>query len=134
MIISCSKGEWKFGEDKSPIKIFAESNPSAAIANVYLTDPKTRKRTPEYLGNAQIMIEAGNVTNECGLSPRQLLEQRNELFKQLKDAASALDYAQSIISLNSHRKIILRALESTREVLANIKSREVLANIKRRET
>ncbi len=31
--------------------------------------------------------EAGSVANECGLSPRQLLEQRDELLEALKKCA-----------------------------------------------
>lgn len=35
------------------------------------------------LANAELIAEAFNVTNECGLTPRQLLEQRNELLNSL---------------------------------------------------
>ena len=34
--------------------------------------------------NANLIAEAFNVTNECGLTPRQLLEQRNELLRCLQ--------------------------------------------------
>jgi hypothetical protein len=34
--------------------------------------------------NAECMAESINVANECGLSPRQLLEQRGELLRALK--------------------------------------------------
>lgn len=33
--------------------------------------------------NAKLIAEAGTVTNECGLTPRQLLDQRNELLGTL---------------------------------------------------
>ena len=35
--------------------------------------------------NAELIAEAFNVTNESGLTPRQLLEQRNELLDLMKD-------------------------------------------------
>lgn len=35
------------------------------------------------LANAELIVEAFNVTNESGLTPRQLLEQRNELLSAL---------------------------------------------------
>lgn len=39
---------------------------------------------PEYKANATLIAEAFNVTNECGLTPKQLLEQRNELLEAIK--------------------------------------------------
>lgn len=34
--------------------------------------------------NAALILEAGNVANETGLTPRELLNQRNELLAELK--------------------------------------------------
>lgn len=44
-------------------------------------------------GNAELIAEAFNVTNECGLTPRKLLEQRNtllELKESMKQAQEEL--------------------------------------------
>lgn len=45
----------------------------------------------ESLANAKLIAEAGTVTNECGLTPRQLLEQRNELLSALKELRDLID-------------------------------------------
>ncbi len=52
-------------------------NSIASVHDIYSDDG-----TPEC--NYKLILEAGNVTNECGLSPRQLLEQRNELLEALQ--------------------------------------------------
>lgn len=47
--------------------------------------PYYNKDNTEQQANAELITEAFNVTNECGLTPRQLLEQRNELLDALKE-------------------------------------------------
>lgn len=39
----------------------------------------------EAKANAQLLVDAGNVYQECGLTPTQLLEQRNSLMETLKE-------------------------------------------------
>lgn len=43
--------------------------------------------------NAKLIAEAGTVANECGLTPRQLLEQRNELLRALGDTLAEISPA-----------------------------------------
>ena len=38
----------------------------------------------EFESNAQLIAEAGTVTNECKLTPRQLLQQRDKMLEALK--------------------------------------------------
>lgn len=44
----------------------------------------------EQQANANLIAEAGTVANECGLTPRQLLEQRNELVDVLDKLANGV--------------------------------------------
>lgn len=55
-----------------------------SIANGKATDEQQE-------ANAELIAEAFNVTNESGLTPRQLLEQRNELLDALKIAKDKID-------------------------------------------
>ena len=41
--------------------------------------------------NAELIAEAFNVTNECGLTPRQLFEQRNELLDVLEELYNSMN-------------------------------------------
>ncbi len=50
-----SKGPFVVDDlDKSPARILQAGNHGHALALVYLTDPKTRKRSPEFVGNAHL--------------------------------------------------------------------------------
>ena len=54
-----TKGPWKITRDTgSPCSIEAEGSDGYALAKVYLTDPKTRKRTEEYAANAALIAAA----------------------------------------------------------------------------
>lgn len=43
---------------RSPMRLLAKCNTHDALALVYVTDPKTRRRTPEYAANARVIAEA----------------------------------------------------------------------------
>ncbi len=45
----------------------------------------------EAKANAQLIAEAGTVCNECGKTPRELLEERNSLIEALKDCIDFID-------------------------------------------
>lgn len=47
--------------------------------------PYYNKDNTEQQANAELIAEAFNVTNECGLTPRQLLNRMNEMLEILKD-------------------------------------------------
>lgn len=46
--------------------------------------PHSALSAEEMQAHADLIAEAGTVTNECGYTPRQLLEQRNELLEALR--------------------------------------------------
>lgn len=65
------------------------------IANVLMPNygPGTKwqeRDDAEAQANARLIAEAGTVHHEIGLTPRQLLEQRDSLLKQLQAATDAL--------------------------------------------
>lgn len=45
----------------------------------------------EALANAELIADAGNTINKCGLLPSELLEHRNELIKSLKSMLYIFD-------------------------------------------
>jgi len=56
---SHTPGPWEISRaDKSPCSIQPKGYDFAALAKVYLTDPVSRKRTPEYIGNAHLIAAA----------------------------------------------------------------------------
>ncbi len=69
-----TKGEWiaEFGNVLTAKRLIANCiGNGSSIVN-------------EDRANAELIAEAGTVTNECGLSPRQLKEQRDEVLEALK--------------------------------------------------
>ena len=76
-----TKGKWKLIGNK----VVKEDNNYNGIALV-LVQKNYKDITFEPIpdveaeANAQIIVEAGNVMNETGLTPRQLLEERNEML------------------------------------------------------
>ncbi len=87
--------EWRLGEGQSPVRLYAHVGEGAhVIAKVYLTDPVTRKRTPEMLARAK-MIEAAPsllAALKCAfvfLDPDTSESRRGdsyEAFKMVRDA------------------------------------------------
>jgi len=69
--------------------------------------------------DANLVADAINVANETGLTPRQLLEQRDELLVAVKEYDEAFTDFDPSISLSRHR---IR--------LAAIKAREAIAKAK----
>ena len=52
-------GPWMITREyQSPASIEARDTFGGALAKVYLTDPQTRRRTPEYLANARLIAAA----------------------------------------------------------------------------
>ena len=59
MTFKHTPGPWRITRDhQSPASIEAARGDGGALAKVYLTDPKTRRRTPEYEANARLMADA----------------------------------------------------------------------------
>ena len=59
MTFKHTPGPWRITRDlQSPASIEAAGGDGGALAKVYLTDPKTRRRTPEYEANARLIAAA----------------------------------------------------------------------------
>ena len=58
-------GPWALGRNNSPQSIFGPDDPFFAIAKVYLTDPKSRRRTLEFQGNATLIQAAPDLLEAC---------------------------------------------------------------------
>ena len=59
MTFTHTPGPWRITRDhQSPASIEAARGDGGALAKVYLTDPKTRRRTPEYEANATLIAAA----------------------------------------------------------------------------
>lgn len=69
-------------------EIFVGVTNSAAIARIYDGNSLIDNRE-KAIANANLIAEAFNVVNECGLTPRQLAEQNNELLEALKELTNA---------------------------------------------
>lgn len=63
----------------------------------------------------ELIAEAGTVANECGLTPRQLLDQRNELIDALDKLANGMP------GCGWDNGLVPR-LQNARELLNNIKA------------
>ena len=78
-----TKGEWYIDDD------------GEKVAKVRSTIHKEGKGicliypNKEWEANAKLIVEAGNVTNETGYTPRQLAEQKAELLEALKTIKGA---------------------------------------------
>ena len=79
--------EGKIVADKAPffnypndvrMAVTLESNPSCHISIVFGTEVNETK------ANAELIAESFNVANETGLTPRELLNQRNDLLEALQ--------------------------------------------------
>ena len=75
--LNITKGKWVIVDDysKPSFELLFLGEGTQQTANVYGLNAKA---------NADLICEAGNVANETGLTPRELLNQRNELLASLK--------------------------------------------------
>lgn len=77
--LNISKGKWEVLDTGVSIDINAEdSDGFTMVAEL----PKQYELTT---ANAILIAEAGTVANECGKTPRQLLEENQELLKALTE-------------------------------------------------
>jgi hypothetical protein len=67
------KWEWIFPCEYTTIRVFSGKNTICIVDNI---------------DDAMVIVDAGNVHSETGLTPRQLIHQRNELLDALKNMAS----------------------------------------------
>lgn len=89
--LTITKGSWTVKWHNGLAHVF-----SANLMSICRIDNCFDKETAD--ANAQLIAEAGTVANQCGLTPKELLEQRDALVK----------YAKALLEnqLNSHIKLI----------------------------
>lgn len=103
--LNITKGEWEFRKSISPasenFKIVSKNNTGQEIKILAETFIHSRAgigniSKEEMASNANLIVEAGNVANETGLTPRELQKQRDELLEALKKINSLFwDYSES---------------------------------------
>lgn len=94
MIENIAKGEWYVSDipQEDGEYIYTKHNLFSAIVRVY----KKESNKQQAEATAELIAEAGNVTNETGKSPREILNERNELLEALKGMVKAFEgYAEA---------------------------------------
>lgn len=81
-----TKGEWRYKEIKSGAGLFhcIVQKRNHRIVTYVMNDH------PEFVENAKLIADAGNTIQSCGLFPSELLKQRDELIKALKESQNML--------------------------------------------
>ena len=84
--LKITKGEWKnYGLN---VRVDSDS----VIARCFSQREDSLKReSPIGENNAQLIAEAGTIANATGLTPNQILKQRDELLSQQDDLLNALE-------------------------------------------
>lgn len=80
--LKITKGKWRVSTF-SKYNIETEDGRSVASSGTYSTNTDNGEHIIENEANAQLIAEAGTVTNQCGLTPKELLEQRDKLREAL---------------------------------------------------
>lgn len=104
--LKITKGEWtgiRIGEYGKRMKI------NHGVIEIWALDGVT---ADEANANGELIIDAGNTIQSCGLLPSQLLKQRNEMKEALKQVRS---YDICCYSDSWHNLLInvIKVLEST---------------------
>ena len=86
--LGITKGEWRI-DTADAIKIKVEDGSNIAILT-HLTN-FMRRDTNEVERNAELICDAGNTAQKCGLLPSELLQQRDELLKTTKSIYCTTD-------------------------------------------
>ena len=111
--LNITKGQWYLQEFTDAytniVRCKNETHDTLFIAYT----PQTTN--PEARANAELIAEAGTVANETGLTPRELLNQRNELLEVLKYAKKRLDFAH----LYTEGKIDMYDIKRIETAIAN---------------
>jgi len=89
-----TKDEWLIDCRKKAIYEYPNYLP--IISNDYLLIALVNHKSGEinvheYSANAELIVEAGNVANQTGLTPRQLLAQRDNILEALQKIKTMCD-------------------------------------------
>lgn len=121
--LGITPGEWYADEPSENGSIAIRNKPDTyMICRVNPTDDAEL----EDHHNARIIAEAGTVANQTGLSPRQLLAQRDELVEALKSISDSVEQMTGMVSdepspfLSSAGIAAFKANKQARSLLARI--------------
>ena len=77
--LKITKGDWLFEIEESRV-VFENPNMDLWFKNFNNGFDSTKE---EVLSNAKLIADAGTTANKCGLLPSELLEQRDDILKEL---------------------------------------------------
>jgi len=105
--LNITKGKWVIVDDysKPSFELLFLGEGTQQTANVYGLNAKA---------NADLICEAGNVANETGLTPRELLNQRNELLEVLNMVIEDTRFMDMEITKATLNKAILAIANTTK--------------------
>ena len=111
-----TKGNWYIENEKHFILILAEGENQIADITVPkdLNDFNGREESET---NAILIVEAGNVANETGLTPRQLLAQRDKLLEALQEMVKMWEALSASLPPIKDEKAYLKSLKAIQKVL-----------------
>jgi hypothetical protein len=102
--VCITKGVWRLDERENPSKstipfaiVALRGNACQPIADICAFPPNNEVHLVWMKANGQLIVDAGNVANETGLLPRQLLARKNDLEGALKEMCRCYDPNNSIL-------------------------------------
>ncbi len=109
-----TKGEWRHNKHS---RGNVEAN-GRSVANCmgYSTNIGRGEHIEENYANADLVIDAGNTAQVCGLLPSELLKQRDELKEALKEMSELFEklHGSAIVGKTIRQKA-LAAIKSTEQ-------------------
>ncbi len=78
------------------------------------------EREKQATSNAALYAEAQNVANECGRSPRQLLEERDRAVELLRISSQAMNVVKNSLTSNEKRRKLFGAIEANQAFLQSL--------------
>lgn len=86
--IKISNGKWRLSFDKSEVI----TSPPGIIegSKIVCSLSEFSKKKEEVEANGELIVDAGNTAQKCGLLPSELLQQRDELKEALLEAVKTI--------------------------------------------
>ncbi len=88
--LKITKGNWVAVKSLGRFDVLV--NPYSPLHTTSVCSLFGSAKEDEVKGNVNIIIDAANTANKCGLLPSELLEQRDDLLKALQTIASTLEW------------------------------------------
>lgn len=102
-----TKGKWDVYSRGNELSVKV----NGSLENICAVQNKATIKATE--ANAQLIIEAGTVCNECGKTPRELLEERDMLADKLLDAKIQLEYLHEKFPRTGTTASVINQIEIT---------------------